>query len=879
MNSVRHRWQVGLLAAGLAAGFWSTAAQAAAWTEIESDVETAEPPPAASADVGKGHALQRRARLTADKRPPLSSSRAHLRVDYDAPPLTKAAANCEAARFGDGDGAALVALVRSSTTDCINTLFSLQGAAAARVFAESRMVAVANALRNDAVAYAGNNNGGILQLILFLRAGYFVEYYDDAVPDYGAAMLNAIRPALDAFVANTRFYAVDNAHGAVLSEFVTLIDSSGENTRHLPTVKGLLDRYGASHHDKPNMQAAVNSAFTVLFRGHYDDTFRQRVESDPSILDSLYSFVDRNRSADVGTGREYLLRNAAAELGRFLQYSGRIRDAARPKVKALLERFALGSPGTSIYIGLAEMADWYDGANCAYYGVCDFLAKLEAYALPPANARDCSPTLRVRSQALTAAQLQEVCTITAGMETYFHDAARTNRTPVANDLNARLEMVIFHSSDDYEAYSGTLFGNDVNNGGIYLEGDPSQPGNQARFLAYEAEWLRPSFEVWNLTHEYVHYLDGRFNWHGGFGALPLDAPYSSVWYIEGFAEYMSYSYRKQRYDRALTEAANPDKFTLAQLFDNTYDSGSTRVYQWGYLAARYMFERRRDRITALYAVSRTGNYGTGYRTWLDGERNASNADFRSWLTCLTANAGDTTRCNTPTDPGPTVPECTYAQSGQLGDGCQRSGLRAPTTGHPVYLYMEVPQNSSRLTLTMSGGTGDADLYQRAGQWPSTTAYDNLAANPGNDATVTVFAPTPGWHYIVLRPKTQSFFDVRVSAKLKASTACTGPADRLDNHCHRDGLAAARSVDRAYLTAFVPAGTRKLVVTTEGGTGDVDLYVRGGAWPTDTAFDAAPRVAGNREQAVINNPTAGWNYIMLKPRTQNFAGVRIRAAWE
>ena len=60
-----------------------------------------------------------------------------------------------------------------------------------------------------------------------------------------------------------------------------------------------------------------------------------------------------------------------------------------------------------------------------------------------------------------------------------------------------------------EAGSISIYGIDTNNGGMYLEGDPAAAGNQPRFIAYEAEWVRPAFQIWNLNHEYTHYLDGR----------------------------------------------------------------------------------------------------------------------------------------------------------------------------------------------------------------------------------------------------------------------------------------------------------------------------------------------------------------------------------
>src|SRR5690606_31167499 len=101
---------------------------------------------------------------------------------------------------------------------------------------------------STAASYAGNNNSGALQLIVFLRAGYYVQYGAPAdVGEYGAALKNAIRPALDAFVANAHFKDVNDAHGEVLTEFVTLIDSAGENAHQLTTIKGLLDRYNSGY--------------------------------------------------------------------------------------------------------------------------------------------------------------------------------------------------------------------------------------------------------------------------------------------------------------------------------------------------------------------------------------------------------------------------------------------------------------------------------------------------------------------------------------------------------------------------------------------------------------------------------------------------------
>lgn len=718
-------------------------------------------------------------RIDWDRRVPLPSTRDHLFQSYDAAPVRRAArGSCDIAGFASASGAALVAAVRAADESCFYSggLFQVTGATAGQIFAESKMVTIANAMQSDAASYPGDNSNHMWEIVLFLRAGLYVEYYNQPdVGAYGTAFRNAIRPALDAFVANPHFQDVNDAHGKVLAEFVTLIDSAGENAGQLDTVRGILDRYGPSWAGLRYMESAVNNVFSVLFRGHDDPAFQALVQGSGSgVLDTLVSFINDNRAADVGSDREYMLVNAAGELGRFSKYTEvSFHNLAHPKIKSVLDQFSFGGPGGAIYVRIGSVVEYYDNVHCSYFGLCGFAQDLEEQVLPAANARDCSATLRVRSQSLTPTQLDQVCSIVGAEEGYFHAQSQTGNTPVPNDFNSRLEMVIFRSSTDYENYSGIFFGNDTNNGGIYLEGDPSQPGNQARFLAYEAEWLRPDFQVWNLTHEYIHYLDGRFNWYGGFGALPMTAPYSTIWYIEGFAEYLSYSYRNLRFDTAIDAAGNPDTFTLAQLFDTEYSSDYVRTYAWGYLATRFMFERHRDKITSLYAISRPGNYSPGYRDWLDPIRTAYDAEFRAWVVCFAAYNGDTGVCNGGqpdaifadgfgTDPT-AVPECTLTDVSQLSNGCKRSNLSAASAQDRVYLAVYLPAGRSNLRLLMSGGSGDADIYVRAGDWPTDTVFDQAPRLTGNVETVTVAAPATGWHYIMIKPRTTSFSGVQVAA--------------------------------------------------------------------------------------------------------------------
>lgn len=64
----------------------------------------------------------------------------------------------------------------------------------------------------------------------------------------------------------------------------------------------------------------------------------------------------------------------------------------------------------------------------------------------------------------------------------------------------------------------------------------------------------------------------------------------------------------------------------------------------------------------------------------------------------------------------------------------------------------------------------------------------------------------------------------------------------------------------YYTLVVPAGKTSLTISTSGGTGDADLYVRKGAQPTSTTYDCRPYKTGNAETCTFTNPTATTYYI-------------------
>lgn len=190
----------------------------------------------------------------------------------------------------------------------------------------------------------------------------------------------------------------------------------------------------------------------------------------------------------------------------------------------------------------------------------------------------------------------------------------------------------------------------------------------------------------------------------------------------------------------MTEAGK-GTYALSTLFGTDYSHDTTRVYRWGYLAVRYMLEKHPADMDKVLGHYRTGQWAAArtYLTSTIGTRYDS--DFRSWLAGCAA--GD---CGSGGDGA--VAECTDPDTRVLGENCRRSNLSA-TKGNYAYHYLYIPAGTRQLKITVSGGTGDADLYYSASGWATTASATQRATGTGNSHTLTVNNPRAGAHYISL----------------------------------------------------------------------------------------------------------------------------------
>lgn len=703
-------------------------------------------------------AAEQHSRLTAAQIPPQSPATPPAASQAGVPQAgarakgltSAAAASCTPADFGGRTGSALVSFVEASTTDCVNTLFSVTGTDAYNVFREPQMVTVANAFHSTAPGYPGNDSTGVWQLVLFLRAGYYVQYNNaSTVGTYDSTLATAIEGALDAFFADAHSRDVTAANGDTLGDVVVLTDSADEQARYLNVYKQLLNGYNSSYNAIDSMMAAVNDVYTPLWRGHQNAAFVSAVTADPSIITTLNTFANNHLNL-LGTDNAYLTSNAGTELGRFVQHAA-LQATVRPLMRGLLNVSAKTGPTAPLWVGVAGMADAYDQANCSYYGTCDLVAQLTAAALPITYT--CDSTHTFLAQSLSPADLAAACSSVLQQNAFFHNLVKDNG-PIPGQYESDVKLVVFASPTDYQTYAGVIFGVDTDNGGITLSGDPTDPGNQAMSIMY-VKSLDDGFVagIWNLNHEYTHYLDAVYDTKGDFTA---ETVVPDVWWIEGLAEYVSYTYRGVVDTEAVAEAAN-HTYALSTLWQSTYEnSDETRTYPWGYLAVRYMVENHPQDIASMLARFRVGDYAGGYAVYNSTIGTRYDADFDRWLTSCAAGA-----CATAPGGGGT-PQCTNADPRQLDQNCSVSGLSA-TTGNQDYLYIYLPAGTTTLKITTTGGTGNAYLYYNPSTWATKAAHTAASTNAGDNQSITVTNTAAGYRYISLYANT-SFSGVTVTTQ-------------------------------------------------------------------------------------------------------------------
>ncbi len=740
-----------------------------------------------------------------------------------------AATSCNIEAFATSNSNTLISQITQQGTECVNDLFSAEKNIQETAFESNNMYYVAKHAVQLAQSYSGNGDDNLEAIFLYLRAGYYAAFYNNNI-QFASWVDSAVKEAVDAFVNNSNFYANNDAHGKVLGEVITTMDSAGLQHHYINVVTTWLNRWDNSYAQHWNMRSAVNGVFTILFGGQWNDAFVSAIGSQNNLVDALANFaLDQSF---IGTDSEFMLANAGRELGRFTQYTGTaIQSNVKSRVKSIFSQYKMYGYGDSVWLGTADTSSYY--TDCAEYGICGFQDELKSVVL--SQSYTCSPTIRIISQDLTQTQQEAACGKMGYEEGYFHQRLETGNQPVADDNNIQLMVNIFNSSDDYGKYAGPIFDIDTNNGGMYLEGDPSKVGNIPNFVAYEANYANPDHYIWNLEHEYVHYLDGRFDLYGNFNSPTEEV----VWWSEGVAEYVA---NVNDNPRAIETIKDGSVYTLREIFATNYDGfDQDRIYRWGYLAVRFMAERHMDDVNIMLAETRTGNW-SGYMSIIDQWASLYQTEFAQWCQ-------DLAKGNTPIDP--------------------------PVDNKNPIAIITSPGSAKvgEMVTFDSAGSEDPDGQIKSYSWEFSDGFTS------NEPMMQRSFDTAGEVMLRLIVTDDQGASTTINASLTIEKV--DGSDGLPRDCAvRPKISGGQlvagepaclsSVDGLWLTIPAVNEHRSMSITTANGSGNLKVVYSNFGWPNANNLHGWSDNPGNQECITLGTQANYWGYVKITGNYDNAA---------
>ena len=269
-------------------------------------------------------------------------------------------------------------------------------------------------------------------------------------------------------------------------------------------------------------------------------------------------------------------------------------------------------------------------------------------------------------------------------------------------------------------------------------------------------------------------------------------------------------------------------------------------------------------LVATFTDSSSDSDGTiASRSWTFGDGGTSTATNPSHTY---ASAGTYSVTETVTDNGGATGSKTSSvtvSSGGGGGSVLTNGVGVSisdaTVNHQQAWTMVVPAGATGLTFTLSGGTGDADLYVKFGSAPTLSSYDCRPYVSGNSETCSIATAQAGTYYVMVNA-----YAAYSGVTLKGSYSTGGGGGgSMQSGVPITGLGASTGNWTTIYTLVVPAGKTKVTFQLSGGSGDGDMYVRIGAAPTTSTYSCRPYLTGNNETCTFNSPAAGTYYVGVR----------------
>jgi microbial collagenase len=453
---------------------------------------------------------------------------------------------------------------------------------------DDNMLAVLAKIASLAPNYQGTNANNLRELLIYVRIGYYHQFYHDADPGLFTPAVIQVQAdaAFLAFATSPHFNDFTADAGLIVTEWINAVDAGQRWDGVYAKLVQVVADYWNQPPRQPDTTQQVNVwyVFLAFERAVFEQSFQLLVDANFIALVRNYAI-----NTTPAPGAAYLVVNAIYMLGVVGQHVA----AQKPAIIAALNDAFAAHPH------LSEPWLWAVDALCKL-GACPSengqvitkemaAAELEAQLFPNLYTFD-DGAIVVRTP-VAIGPVQDLYHAIKEVAAQFNRVTETI-PPLPGDPNGALTMKIYGSRNDYVTWHPFLTGLPTNNGGIYYE----QTGT---FYTYARPPLPGDYTLEELTrHEYGHYLIGRFLISGLWGQAPIYDNNRLVWFDEGFAEFLTGSsatggIRPRKHLANLVAGDGPNgRMSIAQVLSANY--GNFIFYRYAGFFFHFMYTQRRD---------------------------------------------------------------------------------------------------------------------------------------------------------------------------------------------------------------------------------------------------------------------------------------------
>jgi len=422
----------------------------------------------------------------------------------------------------------LVAYLKTHDQNCIRFLWDT-GSQLQKIYTKENMLAVMDEISQQSKGFDGTNKYNLLELLRFVRVGFFHSYYRRPVSFTPLELKSPMVKILKNMEKNKVILDVLQA-AKITGEWIRLIDVIPEISHHFySSYESILKIFG-NNPDLVNdysQSGLLYSTMLSLQRVMRSKEFDKRLT--PTLVNSLVSL---GMHKNIVKKNGHIVNNAIWTLKFVMDTkNNKVKNLVKLKIVKIFKHHEVFSePYLWAVKVLTQKNDCYFFTKTEK--VCSSLvkAKLIKKLFPYQYSFDNGGI--VFKTPLKSKKISKLYKGILQVKEGFKLITKISK-PVKGDTNKILKVIIYGSKQDYVKYHTFLFGLHTNNGGIYIE-------EQGTFYTYERTAKESIYTLEELTkHESVHYYTARYLIEGFFNKTEMYRNNRLTWFDEGLAELLA----------------------------------------------------------------------------------------------------------------------------------------------------------------------------------------------------------------------------------------------------------------------------------------------------------------------------------------------------